>query len=1670
MDAKTLISFLLNSTNIPVVQDPYWNDVHLLLRLDKEANSLGLPLYRDYSRYQYPVREWLGSSQDSRVSFLDNFTESLPSISNTGDIDVDSYCYIPNKYNHSTRLTELNVNTDKRTTLPVSYLEVLMAGVADLDLGTDDFTIEFSFFADEVNLPWRWQTIWTVGNILRSTTVNPSIPNLKTYITPYTGLPGWGCFLKDNDLIFLVNDIEIKVNTAPLEKLVWYHVALVRINGVLKAFINTNQTITQAFTTDLTSQGLDSFHNRLRIGASQLFTSVFFSQSTLSRFNMVDASFSGGLSNFRITKNSRYAGNFYTLKLPHNTLANENKIDTHYTDTLFNLPISYDFYNYASNHAHFSNREYLKGVPNFQTGFLPITGVNSYQTNSAGVALSDEEWTVEFFICPTLDNTVEFTFPRYYSDVTGDTSFRELTFKEWLEQYRVRTIANADFFTPINLLSLTSNSKKVLDINLNFVGSRTVGSYFAVKASINGEDWIDFAVDEDINWNEGTGGFGYYPYVLPNDEIKFYPSYLNGAISVLPQSTDILDDVIPSGYNPKPKHIAISKYNNLLYLLVDGEVIKSVPFDYNLYQFSNDLKLTIGGYSFTELLGSRVDENIIHALGVAIKGIRITNIARYSFVTSNDVHNLNSVQPLPLNNSAIPPSRARVLAITKINTNPSVSTDQVSWDVFLSQPVDTLVIADFTLAGTGSVSGYSLISLTKSSEYRYVVVADTGTGNGELTLNFIDRHTLKYKGTNTKISYFTNELDVEGETYTINKNAPIPYLTSGSSPYISNDFIVRLTFDAAISVFNVENIGIVNGVLSNVQLIDEVAHIYDLTIEPIREGLVIVQCMEGVAITDGNVPSVKSAAFVRIYSEAFPILQTPLNLSNTIYDLSPSRLILDDVIDNNVDYSTTIYPIGESSSLYVRPLLEQSGLRKIGFNAVASTIDTTTEEWTIEFFLRIDSSQGTRKAHILSVENPSTGFCVFCDNGNMRIQRSASSSGNLLGSLTMADKDTPTFISWSNNSYTQLQKFPHFAITYKEGIYRFYRNGKRVGLLQSSALIDISKGNVHIGYYPNRIDDIEFYLSNVRLTLGKALYTAYEVNVPGLPYTILPNITDEAELLNYISIYSNNENSSLAIINDTITLKFSAILTLENAPVVTILGRTALVTKDAQGIYKATCVIEEDDIDGQIPFSITIADEPGIPTKVFTATTNNSQVFIDNSPLEASITSDSVDDGNYIIEASISFTEAIRGFSVNDLMLTNCKVGNIRKITGDVKYLFTITAINTGDISVYLPANKVQDLAGNYNLLSNTFSRTVAVPTYVPDSHFDNVLLLIQPENDIVDESSFNEDITLTNVQLVNSHAPQGLTKSLYFNGKDSSLNVNLSSTLASNEPYTIEFFAYFQSNVVFRLPRPISLPANQLTTDSFQANWNEVEDASSYVIDVSKQANFTTYIPGFKQLNVGNSLSRLISTDKLDTAPRIKYSRVRAAYGFISEWSFIGDKIGYKYDVALDSNFTKKLYMHTNRLVKAPYAVVGDIKHAGIFAPSVENEEDEDSVAYNTQAGVVLTGLLSNTNYPKLYYFLEESTIRLYPTDGYVLPAVAEDIDPSEWYHIAVVNDIKYTYLYINGEQVDKVRNASFASEFDVGYDIGHFYGYLTGLRITKGIKRYSKQYVIPTLPYSKD
>ena len=92
--------------------------------------------------------------------------------------------------------------------------------------------------------------------------------------------------------------------------------------------------------------------------------------------------------------------------------------------------------------------------------------------------------------------------------------------------------------------------------------------------------------------------------------------------------------------------------------------------------------------------------------------------------------------------------------------------------------------------------------------------------------------------------------------------------------------------------------------------------------------------------------------------------------------------------------------------------------------------------------------------------------------------------------------------------------------------------------------------------------------------------------------------------------------------------------------------------------------------------------------------------------------------------------------------------------------------------------------------------------------------------------------------------------------------STNITEALTGNVRVFSAFGEAVLSNgyTYFALDPPMALAPTQVMTDTFRANWSVVSNAASYVIDVSTTSNFTSFVTGYANQNVGDTAGTWIT------------------------------------------------------------------------------------------------------------------------------------------------------------------------------------------------------------------
>jgi phosphodiesterase/alkaline phosphatase D-like protein len=165
--------------------------------------------------------------------------------------------------------------------------------------------------------------------------------------------------------------------------------------------------------------------------------------------------------------------------------------------------------------------------------------------------------------------------------------------------------------------------------------------------------------------------------------------------------------------------------------------------------------------------------------------------------------------------------------------------------------------------------------------------------------------------------------------------------------------------------------------------------------------------------------------------------------------------------------------------------------------------------------------------------------------------------------------------------------------------------------------------------------------------------------------------------------------------------------------------------------------------------------------------------------------------------------------------------------------------------------------------------------------------------------------------------------------------------------------------------PAPNARPATNVTFSSFTANWRRVRGAIDYRLDVSTSNTFTTYVPGYQNLDVGslnsfpvtglspgthyyyrvrayngcatsaNSNVRAVQTAPCPqvAAPNAQNATNVTASSFTTHWSSVPGAIDYRLDVSTSNTFTT-------------------------YVPGYQNLDVGNATSYN------VTGLSAHTTY----------------------------------------------------------------------------------------------------------
>ncbi|MBC3789513.1 Ig-like domain-containing protein, partial [Spirosoma utsteinense] len=242
--------------------------------------------------------------------------------------------------------------------------------------------------------------------------------------------------------------------------------------------------------------------------------------------------------------------------------------------------------------------------------------------------------------------------------------------------------------------------------------------------------------------------------------------------------------------------------------------------------------------------------------------------APYTVTTFLTPAPVNGATSSTLAGIAIPgaPAPTTISSINRGSTNPS-NAGSVNYTVIFAASVTGLTISNFDLVTSG-VSGATINSLSGSGT-TYTVSVNTGSGSGTLTLRLLNA-----TGLSPSIS---TTLPFTGETYTTDKTAPIPTITSSAgNPTTTSPIPFTVTFSESVTGFVAGDVTVTNGTLSG---FSGSGTTYTFNVTPSANGTVTVNVPANVAQdAAGNGNTAAASQFTITYAQpltAAPVVIAP---------------------------------------------------------------------------------------------------------------------------------------------------------------------------------------------------------------------------------------------------------------------------------------------------------------------------------------------------------------------------------------------------------------------------------------------------------------------------------------------------------------------------------------------------------------------------------------------------------------------------------------------------------------------------------------------------------------------------------------------------------------------------------------------------------------------------
>lgn len=781
---------------------------------------------------------------------------------------------------------------------------------------------------------------------------------------------------------------------------------------------------------------------------------------------------------------------------------------------------------------------------------------------------------------------------------------------------------------------------------------------------------------------------------------------------------------------------------------------------------------------------------------VAVSNAAVASSLLISGITATKVFVSNPVLP----------GSATVLRYTLSNSANAGAATAISFTDNLTSVISTMSAASLpsapcgvssTISGTTNLAfsgGELLPGASCSFDVPINVPVGATTGIYNSTSSAISA---TVDSTNVSAGVINTTLTVEELTVNIN--------TTASNPTAANPIPITIRFSRDVINFDASDLVIANGSVTN---FTGSGDSYLAEITPAADGEVTVDLLSNVVndAVDNSVTN-PAATQVSVTYETTPTIADP-----SISISSPSN--------SGAASGPITYTIAYTDVTQVNLSESTVTVNKTGDADATVTVtngDTTTPTVTLLSItgdgilgISIGSNTARNSTKLAGAAGPSSTFTV--DNTQPTVAITSSLTGNV----------------FNQSSFTA-------TFTFSEAVTNFDEADVTAVNATVSGFSAISSTEYNVTITPENEGTVTIDVSAGvaqdaigNSNLGASQFQAdYDVTTPTV--SITSDITGASTNSAFVATFTFSEDITGFTVGDIGATN----ATLSNFAATTASVYTATVTPLSEGAVT-------------LDVASGIAQDTATNSNV--AATQFTTTFDTNEP-SVVISSNVVGAANSAFTATFTFNENVTGFALEDISATNANVTNVIASSASV-YTATVTPIADGVVVLNVPANAVQDAAGNNNTAASPF--TITFDTNSPSVVISSDIIGAVTNNAFTATFTFSEDVSgfdlgdvaVTNANIGNfSSVSSSVYSATVTPTSDGAVTLNVAASVAQDTAGNSSGAAS-QFSIAYDATSPAvaitSVNAGSLTNSAFTATFTFSEGVTGFTLAGITASNAT--------------------------------------------------------------------------------------------------------------------------------------------------------------------------------------------------------------------------------------